>query len=83
MLFPRPLVPGGRDRPGACRQSPHLAANLVQKVDKILARWERNNGPGFDPCLCAQDTIKADPAAVKGTETADGTWTITRINCGQ
>jgi hypothetical protein len=53
---------------GAYRSSEYLAREFVQKVDQIVASFDKG---GYDPFLCAQDVPRSftvDAAAVSGDE---------------
>ena len=53
---------------GAYRSSEHLAEEFVQKVDEIIASFEKG---GYDPFLCAQDipaSVSVEAADVAGDE---------------
>jgi hypothetical protein len=51
---------------GAYRDSKHLSPQLVERVDGIVASFDRG---GYDPFLCAQDRpqhITVEPAYISG-----------------
>jgi hypothetical protein len=70
--------PGNVAAEGAYRSSEYLTPSFVEKVDEIIASFDRG---GYDPFLCAQDIpgdLDVDDEVVRSSDTATvvvhGVW---------